>query len=85
MNMEYAKIIQGSSNESALDKITSGTDAFVSQLRTNFAYAETQSAFARILNSIGLDIMPKTFSSNDSASMGVEFEAHWTNLQNEYF
>jgi len=85
VNIEYAKIMETSSRETALDKIKAGTDSLVSQLRTNYAYAETQSAFARILNSIGLDIMPESFSTEDSASMGREFETHWNTLRSDYF
>ncbi|MGI9316098.1 MAG: TolC family protein [bacterium] len=85
VNMEYAQIVDTSSRETALDKIEAKTDALVSQLRTNYAYAETQSAFARILNSVGIDIMPEEFAAEDSASMGQEFEAHWNNLRSEYF
>lgn len=85
VNVEYAEVIGASSRETALDKIKANTDALVSQLRTNYAYAETQSAFARILNSIGIDIMPEEFAAADSASMGEEFEVHWNKLRKDYF
>ena len=85
VNTEYARIIEASSRETALDKIKAGTSALLSQIRTNYAYAETQSAFARILNSIGVDIMPEEFASESSADMGQEFESHWNNLRRDYF
>jgi len=85
VDSEYAQIISASSRETELDKINANTDALVSQLRTNYAYAETQSAFARILNSLGIDIMPEEFAAEDSASMGQEFELHWNKLRKEYF
>lgn len=85
VNQEYAEIIEASSRETALDKIKASTDALVSQLRTNYAYAETQSAFARVLNSIGLDIMPTAFDAESSVEMGQEFDAHWNTLRSDYF
>ena len=85
VSVEYSEIIEASSRETALDKIKASTDALVSQLRTNYAYAETQSAFARILNSIGLDILPETFSSESAKEMGEEFEDHWNALRSDYF
>ena len=85
LNREYAEIIETSTRDSDLDKIVASTDALVSQVQVNYAYAESQSAFARILNSIGLDIVPNNFSSSSSAEMGKEFEAHWNNLRSNYF
>ncbi len=83
VNQEYAEIVSASSKEAALDKIKARTDALVSQLRTNYAFAETQSAFARVLNSIGLDLVPEV--DGDIVSSGAAFEAQWANLNNEYF
>ncbi|MBX2826210.1 MAG: TolC family protein [Gammaproteobacteria bacterium] len=83
VNMEYAQILDASSRETDLDKIKANADALVSQLRTNYAYAETQAAFARVLNSIGLDITPDM--SGDVASAGSEFEQQWISLNSEYF
>ena len=83
--MLLAEIVEASSRETALDKIEAGTTALLSQIRTSYAYAETQSAFARILNSIGVDIMPQEFASESSVAMGQEFETHWHTLRRDYF
>lgn len=81
---EYAGIISSSGNETELDKIKSRADALVSQLRTNFSYAEVQSAFARIVNSVGVDLMPTSFSSGSSEAMGEELELHWANVKGSF-
>jgi len=78
---DYAAVIDGSSNESELDKIKARSDALVSQLRTNFSYAETQSSFARVVNSVGIDLIPDSFQSEDAAGRGVEMESHWANIK----
>jgi len=83
VNQEMAEILSASSKETDLDKIRARTDALVSQLRTNYAYAETQAAFARILNSIGLDIIPEV--DGDAATSGAAFESQWIALNNDFF
>lgn len=78
---DYAEVISSSNIETELDKIKSQSDALVSQLRTNYAYAEAQSAFARVVNSVGLDLIPDSFSSDKAAEMGVEMENHWAEIK----
>ncbi len=78
---DYASVISSSSNESELDKIRARSDALVSQLRTNFSYAEAQSSFARVVNSIGIDLVPDAFQAEDAASRGAEMEAHWAGIK----
>ncbi len=78
---DYAAVIDGSSNESELDKIKARSDALVSQLRTNFSYAEAQSSFARVVNSIGIDLVPDSFQAEDAAGRGTEMEKHWSGIK----
>lgn len=84
VSSDYANVIGGADNESELDKIKSRSDALVSQLRTNYAYAEAQSAFARVVNSVGLDLIPSAFTTTDAASMGQEMESHWSGIRNTF-
>lgn len=81
---EYADVIGAADNETELDKIRTRSDALVSQLRTRYAYAEAQSAFARIVNSVGIDLIPSTFKESDVMQMGDELEQHWGNLKSSF-
>ncbi len=81
---DLAGIITASDNESELDKIKSRSDALVSTLRTNFAYAEAQSAFARIVNSVGIDLVPEEFQSDNVNGMGSEIESHWASIKQTF-
>jgi len=84
VSTDYANVIGNAGNETELDKIKSKSDALVSQLRTNYAYAEAQSAFARVVNSVGLDLIPSEFQSADAAGMGDEMERHWAGIRDTF-
>ena len=84
VSTDYAEIITSSDAETNLDKIKAGNRALLSTLKTNYAFAEAQSAFSRVLNSIGIDMIPEEFSTESVADMGTELEQHWAALRNNF-
>lgn len=81
---DYAEIVTSSEAESELDKIKAGNEALISTLKSNFAYAEAQSAFARVVNSVGVDLIPSQFNEGSISGMGSELEQHWAALRGSF-
>ena len=57
----------GSSNrlESELESLRTDSRALVSRFQLSTAYAATQASYARVLNSVGIDLLPDTVTGTD--------------------
>ena len=71
--------VQGS-RVSGLDNLSARSAAIASELRRSLAFAETQTAFARVVNSIGVDPIPNAVNSYDLKALGAEFDKRWASM-----
>ena len=68
------------SRASGMDELESRARALATELRRNLAFAETQAAFARVLNSTGIDPVPAEVESYDISVMKDAFDQRWAQL-----
>ena len=66
------------SRASGIEVLDSRAAALAAQMRRNLAFAETQAALARVINSAGIDPVPATVESHDLESLSAAFNDRWT-------
>jgi len=49
-------------------------------MRRNLAFAETQAALARVINSAGIDPVPNTVESHDLTTLSNAFDQRWIEI-----
>ena len=54
--------------------------ALVANMRKHLNYAETQTALARVFNSVGIDPLPTAVDSYETAALSKAIENHWQQL-----
>ena len=84
ISQQYTDVVLSSTRDSDLDKIRASTESLLSQVRNHYDFAETQTAYARVLNSIGIDVMPAEFTGENVKAMGNEIEENWGVIRSEY-
>ena len=78
-NLERNSSISGA-RVSGLDTLNARSASIASELRRSLAFAETQTAFARVINSIGIDPVPDTVSSLELSTLSSEFGKRWSQM-----
>ena len=78
-NLEKNSSIQGA-RVSGLDTLNARSAAIASELRRSLAFAETQTAFARVINSIGIDPVPDSVNSLDLKTLSNQFDQRWASM-----
>ena len=78
-NLEKNSSISGA-RVSGLDSLNARSASIASELRRSLAFAETQTAFARVVNSIGVDPVPDSVSSLDLTTLSNEFDKRWSSM-----
>ena len=71
--------VQGS-RASGVEELSARALSISSELRRNLAFAETQAAFARVINSVGLDPVPDYTQSSDLKSLSMTFNQRWASM-----
>ena len=66
------------SRASGIEELDSRAAALAAEMRRNLAFAETQAAFARVINSAGIDPIPNTVESHDLQTLSDAFNQRWT-------
>ena len=66
------------SRASGIEEIDSRAAALAAEMRRNLAFAETQAAFARVINSAGIDPIPSEVESHDLQSLSDSFNQRWS-------
>jgi len=65
------------SRASGIEELDSRAAALAAEMRRNLAFAETQAAFARVINSAGIDPIPNTIESHDLKILSDAFNQRW--------
>ena len=78
-NLERNSSISGA-RVSGLDSLNARSASIASELRRSLAFAETQTAFARVINSIGIDPVPDAVSSLELSILSSEFDKRWASM-----
>ncbi|MET0540187.1 MAG: TolC family protein [Variovorax sp.] len=67
----------GASNrlESELESLRTDSRALVSRFQLATAYAATQAAYGRVLNSVGIDLLPETVTATDIPTLAKAIDA----------
>lgn len=68
------------SRASGIEELDSRAAALAAEMRRNLAFAETQAAFARVINSAGIDPIPPQVESHDLQSLSDEFNQRWSRI-----
>lgn len=68
------------SRESGTRVLEARSAAIASELRRSLAFSSTQTAFARVVNSIGIDSVPMTVDSYNLKSLTAEFDKRWNSI-----
>ena len=68
------------SRASGMQELDGRATALATELRRNLAFAETQAAFARVLNSAGIDPVPDSVESLEISSLKDAFDGRWSEL-----
>jgi len=68
------------SRVSGMEELNARSSAIASELRRSIAFAETQAAFARIVNTLGIDLMPKTLENGDLSTLSNAFDSRWASM-----
>jgi len=68
------------SRVSGMEELNARSTAIASELRRSIAFAESQAAFARIVNTMGIDLLPKTLESNDLNTLSSAFDSRWASM-----
>ena len=78
-NLEKNSSIRGA-RTSGLDTLNARSAAIASELRRSLAFAETQTAFARVINSIGIDPVPDSVNSLELSTLSNQFDKRWSSM-----
>jgi len=70
----------GGSRASGIEQLDSRAAALAAEMRRNLAFAETQAALARVINSAGIDPVPNTVESHDLKVLSDAFNERWTSI-----
>lgn len=68
------------SRASGIEEIDSRAAALAAEMRRNLAFAETQAAFARVINSAGIDPIPTTVKSYELKGLSDAFNQRWVDI-----
>lgn len=68
------------SRVSGIEELDSRAAALAAEMRRNLAFAETQAAFARVINSAGVDPVPATVESHDMQELSDAFNQRWSDI-----
>ena len=68
------------SRVSGIEELDSRAAALAAEMRRNLAFAETQAAFARVINSAGIDPVPNTVETHDLKGLSDAFNQRWTDI-----
>jgi len=68
------------SRASGIEELDSRAAALAAEMRRNLAFAETQAAFARVINSAGVDPVPATVESHDLQELSDAFNKRWSDI-----
>jgi len=68
------------SRVSGIEQLDSRASALAAEMRRNLAFAETQAAFARVINSAGIDPVPADIESRDLRTLSAAFDQRWSNI-----
>ena len=68
------------SRASGIEELDSRAAELAAEMRRNLAFAETQAAFARVINSVGIDPVPNTVTTHDLAGLSDAFNKRWTDI-----
>jgi len=68
------------SRVSGIEELDSRAAALAAEMRRNLAFSETQAAFARVINSAGIDPIPANVESDDLKVLSDAFNQRWTDI-----
>jgi len=68
------------SRASGIEELDSRAAALAAEMRRNLAFAETQAALARVINSAGIDPVPNTVESHDLTTLSNAFDQRWIEI-----
>jgi len=68
------------SRVSGIEQLDSRAAALAAEMRRNLAFAETQAAFARVINSAGIDPVPASVQSDDLQTLSAAFNQRWSDI-----
>jgi len=68
------------SRASGIEALDSRAAALAAEMRRNLAFAETQAAFARVINSAGVDPVPATVESHGLGELSDAFNKRWSDI-----
>jgi outer membrane protein TolC len=80
--LKHVKAQISASRSSEQERIATRTSALRSRLRSGLAYAQLQTAVARIYHSLGVDLMPDTIQGSDLQSVASALEQHLRRVYN---
>lgn len=77
----------GSSNQltSELETLRTGARSMVSRFQEASSYAAAQSAYGRVLNSVGIDLMPEQIASSDLPTIAKAIQASLADGEKQVF
>jgi outer membrane protein TolC len=81
----YARAGLSTHADSELELIRAETRALNSEYQRYAAYASAQTAFGRIYNSLGLDVVPEDIEGSDIAGLSQKIGAHLTRIETGTF
>ena len=81
----YARAAASTRAESELELVRAETRALNSEYQRYSAYAAAQSAFGRIYNSLGLEVVPANLESDSLANLAEKVVANITTIESETF
>ena len=70
----------GGSRASGIEELDSRAAALAAEMRRNLAFAETQAAFARVINSAGIDPIPTEVETHDLPGLSNAFNQRWVDI-----
>ena len=68
------------SRVSGIEELDSRAAALAAEMRRNLAFAETQAAFARVINSAGIDPVPADVQGSDLKTLSDAFNQRWSDI-----
>ena len=68
------------SRASGMDELDSRASALASEMRRALAFAETQAAFARVINSAGIDPVPSEVEDQSLQGLSNAFNKRWSEM-----
>ena len=68
------------SRVSGIEELDSRASALAAEMRRNLAFAETQAAFARVINSAGIDPVPASVENEDLGTLSAAFNQRWSDI-----